>query len=418
MASQTFRSLRERNAKLFFLGLAVSNIGTWVQTTASAALVYRITGRATAVGLTIATQFVPMLLLGAWAGAVADRTNRRRMTLLTQALLAAQALVLGVLDLTGHIGLPGIYVLSAILGVVSAIDNPSRRGFVTELIDAEDISNAMALNTAVMTGSRIFGPALAAVLTAAVGTGWCFIINAASFGAILGALFGIDTSKLRPVIRSAPGGQPVREALRFVRSSRRLLIVFGVLTIVSTFAFNYSVSFLRLADKRFGNPSLFGWLLAVSSIGSLTGSLLVAGRQRVTIREMLWSCALMGTSGLVVAWAPHVGVAFVATIPLGIGGAGLLSISNAIVQVESPPEMRSRLLALVAVAFLGSTPIGSPITGWIADHISAEWSLAYGSTSALLCFAIAGLLLTRASRNQPRQPPQLQPRQQDHESTR
>lgn len=395
MASQTFRSLNERNAKVFFLGLLVSNVGTWVQITAMSALVYRITGRATDVGLTIATQFLPMLLFGAWAGALADRSNRRKMTLITQGLLAAQATLLGVLDLTGHINLTGMYALSLAMGMINAIDNPARRGFVIELVDPTNISNAMSLNTAVMTGSRIFGPALAAVLTKSVGTGWCFIINAVSFAAILLALLSMDKNNLRPPTVAPRGGKPVREALRFVRGNRRVLVVFAILAISSTFAFNYSVSFLRLADKRFGDEQLFGWLLATTSIGSLIGSLRVANRQRVQVRDLLICATYVGCAGLAVSWAPNTLVAFVCCVPLGYGGAGLISCSNAIAQQECPPEMRSRLLALVAVAFLGSTPIGSPITGWIADHVGAEWSLAYGSIITLGLVLVAGILLAR-----------------------
>jgi MFS family permease len=404
MASQTFRSLQERNARIFFLGLLVSNIGMWVQLTASSALVYRITGRSTVVGLTIATQFLPMLLFGAWAGAVADRVNRRKMTLITQSLLAIQALTLGVLDLTGHVGLPALFVLSGIMGLINAMDNPARRGFVIELVDPANISNAMSLNTAVMTGSRIFGPALAAVLTAKVGTGWCFIINAISFAAILGALLSLDKTKLRPAVTAARGGKPVREALSFVRHDRRVLMVFAVLTVSSTFAFNYSVSFLRLSDKRFGNEDLFGWFLASSAVGSLIGSLQIAKLELVRVRNLLLNAALLSVSGLAMAWSPNSVFAFACSVPLGIGGAGLISSSNAIAQQECPPAMRSRLLALVAVAFLGSTPIGSPITGWIADHIGAEWSLAYGSIATLAVVGFAVVMLARS-----RTPTELRP---------
>ena len=183
--SATFRSLRYRNARLFFAGLAVSNVGTWLQLTAMSLLVYRLTGEATAVGISVALQFLPMLLLGAWAGALADGVDRRRMAIITQSLLAVQALTLGVLDLSGAINLPLIYGLSLVLGVINAFDNPARRALVTELVEPQDIPNATSLNTAVMTGSRILGPALAAVLVATIGTGWCFIANGVSFAAII-----------------------------------------------------------------------------------------------------------------------------------------------------------------------------------------------------------------------------------------
>ena len=396
MASQTFRSLRERNAKVFFLGLLVSNVGSWMQLTAMSLLVYRITGKATDVGLVVATQFLPTLLLGAWAGALADRVDRRKMTLITQALLAVQALVLGLLDLSGHINIPAIYVLSLAVGIVNAMDNPARRGFVTELVDEVDIPNAISLNTAVMTGSRIFGPALAAVLTTTIGTGWCFMINAASFLAILVALFSMDLSRLRPAVTAKRGGTPVRDALRFIRGNSRVLMVFLVLGVVSTFAFNYSVSLVRLADKRFGDKELYGWLLAAVSVGSLVGSLRTARLQVVTVRYFLANTALLGVSGIAMAWSHGLVMALVLAVPLGIGGAGFVAGTNAIAQQECPPEMRSRLLALMAVAFLGSTPIGAPITGVIGDHVSAEWSLAYGGVISLMCVAVAWFVLTRS----------------------
>ncbi len=395
-SSQTFRSLQNRNARVFFLGLALSNIGTWLQLTAMSTLVYSITGKATDVGLTIATQFLPTLLLGAWAGAVADRVDRRLMTLITQSLLCAQAVVLAVLDLIGVINLPIIYALSLTVGVINALDNPARRGFVTELVDPVDIPNAMSLNTAVMTGSRIFGPALAAVLTRTIGTGWCFAINAASFLAIVVSLVTIDRSTLWPTVRAPRGGTPVRDALRMVAGNRRLLLVFVVLTIVSTVAFNYSVSLVRLADKRFDDAGLFGLMLAVVSIGSLAGSLRTANLQTVSVRYFLINTVVLGVAGIGVAWAPNVPVALVVCIPLGFGGAAFISASNSISQQECPPEMRSRILALIAVAFLGSTPIGAPITGWIGDHVSAEWSLAYGSVLALVAAIAAAAMLTRA----------------------
>ena len=407
MASQTFRSLRERNARIFFLGLALSNVGTWLQLTAMSTLVYSITGKATDVGLTIATQFLPTLLLGAWAGALADRVDRRRMTLITQSLLGAQAVLLAVLDLTNVINLPIIYVLSLVVGVINALDNPARRGFVTELVDPVDIANAMSLNTAVMTGSRIFGPALAAALTSTIGTGWCFAINAVSFGAILVSLFAIDTSALRPAVRAERGGTPVRDALRLVGSNRRLLIVFALLTVVSTVAFNYNVSLVRLADQRFGDSDHFGWLLAAVSVGSLLGALRTAAMQVVSVRFLVLNTVLLGVFGVATAWAPGIVAALALSIPLGFGGAAFISASNAISQQECPPEMRSRILALVAVAFLGSTPIGAPLTGWIGDHVSAEWSLGYGSLVSIAAAGLAVLVLVGLARSQASVPVQV-----------
>ena len=390
-----FRSLRNRNAKYFFAGVLVSNVGTWMQFTASAFLLYRLTGKATDLGLNVMFQFLPMLLLGAWAGAIADRHNRRRMTLITQTGLALQSIVLGVLDLTGNINIGVVYVLSLALGVINAFDNPARRGLVTELVDVEDIPNAVSLNTAVMTGSRIFGPALAAALVGPLGTGWLFVINGLSFAAILLGIVVMDVSLLRIAPPAPRGGKPVREAIGFIRNDHVLRPLFVVLVIVSTFAFNYSVVLPKLADSRWGSENSFGWLLAVVSVGSLIGSLMTAGRETVSLRWFNWSVFVLAVSNIALAWAPNLALAFVFAVPLGAGGAGFIASVNSISQVMSPPNMRGRLLALGAVAFLGSTPVGGPVTGWIADHISPEWSLGYGGVIALLCCAWMATVMKR-----------------------
>jgi len=391
-----FRSMRHRSARLFFIGLSVSQIGTWIQLTAMSLLVYRLTGKAADVGITLLCQFVPMLALGVWAGAIADRANKQKMAFVTQALQAIQAITIGCLELAGLVNLPVVYVMSFTLGVIAAVDNPARRGFVIELVPPDDISNVISLNTAVMTGSRIFGPAIAALLVEPLGAGWLFIINGISFAAILWPIAVIDRSTLHVAPPAARGGTPVRDALRYVRHHRELFTIFVVFTIVGTFAFNYNVSFLKLGDARFHSGSaVFGWLLALSGVGSLAGSLMTAGRTLVTPRWFFASAVLLGVSGFGVSFAPNVWIAYAITLPLGAGGAAFIASLNAISQQDSPPDMRGRLLALGAVAFLGTTPIGAPITGWIADHVSAEWSLAYGSATALVATAVG--VLVRAS---------------------
>jgi MFS family permease len=395
-ASQMFRSLRHRNARRFFVGMSFSMIGTWVQSTAMNLVVYRLTGRATDVGITLLCQFLPMLVLGVWAGGLADRVNKRRMAITTQSMFAAQAIALGILDLTGVLSLPVLYAMSFGLGVIGAIDNPARRGFVVELVEPADIPNVLALNTAVMTGSRIFGPALAAMLVRPLGSGWLFVVNGLSFLAILVPMVRADVSLLHPAPPAPRGGQPVREALRFVRRSPRLWTLFVAFTLVGTFAFNYGVSLLKLADVRFGDENLFGWLLAMVSVGSLIGSLVSAGRPRMTTAWFVGSVSLLGASGLALSWAPSVWIAYVLAVPVGAAGGGVLAAFNGISQTESPPEMRGRLLALGAVAFLGTTPIGAPVTGWVADRVSAEWSLGYGSALALAIGGYGAVALRRS----------------------
>ncbi len=391
----TFRSLRHRNARLFFVGLIVSNVGTWMQSTALSILVYRLTGRGTDVGITLLCQFLPMLLLGVWAGSVADRVDKRRMALWTQSAMGAQALLLGGLTLAGLTTLPVVYLLSLVLGVLAALDNPARRGLVVELVERDEIMNVLALNTAVMTGSRIFGPALAAVLVDPLGAGWLFIVNGLSFIAIVAPMLAMDVSRLNPSPQAPRGGRPVRESLSFVRHHRTLAVLFVTFTVIGTFAFNYSVSLLKIADARFGDERLFGWLLTASSVGNVIGSLFTAGRGSVGMRYFFSAAVLLGVSGLALAWSPSVWWAYVVALPLGAGGAAMIAALNGITQTESPPDMRGRLLALGAVAFLGTTPIGAPVTGWVADKVSAEWSLAYGSVITLTCVAFAATVHRR-----------------------
>ena len=384
-----FRSLNFFNARLYFAGLLLSTIGSWVQLTATSYLVYRLTGRASDLGYNVAFQFLPMLVLGTWAGSFADRFDRRKIMLVTQILLAVQALVLGVLDLTNNISLPVVWGLSLFLGIIGAIDNPARRGLITELVPIAQLSNAMSMNTTVMTGSRIFGAALAAVLIGPLGTGWLFVINGLSYAFMIYGIVGLRQAEMVPAVKRPAGGQPVRDVFRFVRSNRRLSSMFFVYVVVSTFAFNYSVVFPKLADVNWGSEDAFGWLMTVTGVGSIFGALVTARFTRVSLRWLVINVAVLGASNMVMAFVPNLWWAYLLCLPLGFGGAAMIASGNAISQQESPPDMRGRLLALTAVAFLGSTPIGGPITGLIADYVSLEWSMAYGG---VMCFFCVGVL--------------------------
>ena len=384
----TFRTLRHRNAKLFFGGMLVSNVGTWMQATAQALLVLRLTGKGTSLGLITAAQFLPMVLLGPWAGVLADRTNRRRMTILTQTGLTLQAVVLAAADLAGKATVGLVAVLAFVLGVFSALDNPARRGLVTELVDEGDVANALSLNTAVMTGSRVFGPALAGLLVASVGTGWCFAGNAVSFLAVLVGLLLMRPADLRVAPRAPRGGRPLRDSLAFVGRDPLLRPMFVALLVVSTFAFNYNVSLPLLVKRSLhGGPSAVGWLLAVTSVGSVIGSLNVASRRHVGAGVFAWAMLLLGLAATALGAMTSLPTAFLAAVPMGAGGAAFLAATNGIMQPRTPAHMRGRLLALQATAFLGSTVVGGPITGWIGDHVGAGWSVTYGGIITLATVA-------------------------------
>lgn len=389
--SGIFRSLKYFNAKIFFASLLFSNIGSWLQLTASSLLIYRLTGNAADLGYNVAFQFLPMLVFGTWCGALADRHNRRRIAIITQSALAGQAFLLGVLDLTGFINVPIVYALSLLLGIIGAFDNPARRGLVTELVPPVDLPNAMSLNTAVMTGSRIFGAAIATLLVGPLGTGWLFILNGFSYAAMIYGIAGLRKSEMYPAMQRPAGGSPVRDVFRYVAGNRRLLTMFSVYLMVSTFAFNYGVALPKLADVRWGDARAFGWIMATTGIGNLAGALLTARLKIVSMRWFVGNIALLGMSAIGLAFAPNLLVAFLLSVPLGLGGAAMIASGNAISQQESPPDMRGRLLALTAVAFLGSTPIGGPITGLIADNLSVEWSLAYGGVIAIICAVVTSV---------------------------
>jgi MFS family permease len=390
----TFRALRHRNARLFFGGLWVSQVGSWMQTVAVALQVKRLAPlrwEGLLLGVALASQYVPILLFGAWFGAFADQRNRLRLTMLTQSLMAVQAIGLAVLTFTHTANIPVILVMALLLGVISTIDNPARRGVVIELVDPSGMANVMALNTATMTGSRAMGPAIAAALIPFIGFGGCYLVNGISFAGIVGSLLLIDRSALH-ISRPAPrGGTPVRDGLRLVRCDPSLARIFIVMVVVSTFAFNYQVALPLLGDKQWHvSDTWFGVLFAVVSAGSFAGSLWVAGRPELTEGMYYGFTALLGVSIVLMSFVPSVWWAVALAVPMGIGGAGFLAVGNALSQLRTPPEMRSRILALVAVAFLGSTPIGGPITGLVGDRLGADWSLAYGGiiTMAIVAWGV------------------------------
>lgn len=381
----TFRSLRHSNMRIYFVGLLVSNIGSWLQFTATSVLIYGIDKKATDVGLNTLFQFLPMLILGAWAGGFADRHDRRTIAIYTQALLGLQAVFLAAANFTGNATMPVIFASSLVLGIINAMDNPARRGLVTELVESHEISNAMSLNTTVMTGSRIFGPAMAGLLIGPLGTAWLFTLNAFSFIAVLVSLFLIKRKEMFAVPVTQRSPKPVREAFAFVNADPLLKRTFIVFTIVSTFAFNFGVVLPKLVDVRWATPAAFPWMLTMISIGSIAGSLATARLPQATPRWFMWATGLCGVSAIGLAWSPNLVIAFMVALPLGAGGTACVAAMNGLSQMNTPPEMRGRMLALVAVAFLGSTPIGGPITGWVADAVGVEWALAYGGIVALLC---------------------------------
>jgi MFS family permease len=337
-----------------------------------------------------------MLLLGAWAGAVADRSNRRRLVFITQAAAAVQALGLAVAGFMGWFSLPLLCGFALVLGVINAMDNPARRSLHAEIVDHDEIVNAMALNTAVMTGSRVVGPALGGLLVGPLGASWCFLINGVSYVAILGALSTMDKGLIRPLPRTAKAKGQVRDGLRYAWSDPTIRVTMIGLVVVSTIAFNFNVTLPLLVQSTFHRGSgAYGAMLAVDSAGSVIGSLFIAARHTATLRTTVVAMAVFGVCMLAIAGAPNLALAFVLALPLGAGAAAWFSSTSGLLQTYGRPDMRGRILALQSTAFLGSTPIGSPVMGFIADHTNARWPLAVGGIATLLTVAWTASVVRR-----------------------
>ncbi|CAM9551073.1 unnamed protein product [Discosporangium mesarthrocarpum] len=397
--SRVFASLSERNVRIFFAGLGVSNIGTWAQTTAVVLLVTRLGGEGLEIGLAVAAQFLPVLILGLPAGSLADRRDRHRITLLTQMGMAIQAFALGFIDLSGLATIPLVCGLTAIYGTLSALDTPARRAFSTELVPPERLANVLSLSTSVMTGARIFGPSIAAFVAAEYGTAWVFLGNGASFLAMIVGLLRIDRDRLHRVPTAPRSPKPIREGLAAVWSDPALRMLLVVLTLVATFSFNHLVYLpLVVRDQLMASEQTFGWVLSCMGIGNVLGALLVA---RLVVVPLAWfyvPTIALGAFMSVIAFSARTEVVLLLAIPMGIAMTALISSSGVILQQRSDASLRARLMALTSVILMGSTPIGGPVTGWIADEAGVFDATVYGGVIAVA----AGLIgLLRSSRREP-----------------
>jgi MFS family permease len=395
---ETFRSFRVRNFRVFFVGQAISQIGTWLQFIAQALLVLQLTDSGIALGLVTAFQFLPVLVFGAWAGVISDRVDKRRLMLVTQTLMMLFALVLGVFVLSGHITVIGVYVLAALTGTANAFDNPSRRVMITELVGDAEMANAVSLNSALITGARVVGPALAAWLIHGVGIGWCFIANAASFVAMLVALLMIDPATLHATERVTKQKGQIVEGFRYVWAHEELRLAVLMMGVVATLSFNWQVLLPLLAEHDFhGNENTYAFITTVFSIGSLAGSLLIARRTTMDNRFLARASIGLGVASLLMALAPNPLTAALIGSLAGAAGIAFLSATMTALQLHSIPVMRGRVMALYSILFLGSTPIGGPLAGWIAQVFGTRWSIGLGAVAALTSgFAGLAVLKRRA----------------------
>jgi MFS family permease len=390
VTADTFASLRVRNYRLFFVGQVVSVSGSWMQRVAQLWLVLHLTGSGVALGLVAAIQFLPMLLFGAAGGLLADRMDKRRLLMVTQTLMALLGLLLGVLTLTGAIQLWMVYVLALLIGAVVAVDNPARQSFVMEMVGRQQLINAVSLNSAVFTSARVIGPAIAGVLITLIGTGWCFVFNAASFGAVLLALVAMDPSRLFRSEAPARARGQLLEGLRFVLSRPDLRTPLALLAVVGTLALNFTVILPLLARYTFhGDASTYGLLFAVLGVGSLAGALFTASRREPSVRLMLGSLALFGFFMLAGALAPTLALEVACLIPMGIAALAFQTTTNTLIQLRAEPALRGRVMALYSVVFLGTTPIGAPIVGWLAQEFGPRVGLATGGVAVIMAAGVA-----------------------------
>ena len=380
----TFSSLRHRNFRLFFIGQSISNSGNWLTNVALTLLVLRLTATGVGVGLLAACQFGPMLLFSAWGGAVADRSDKRRLLLVTQSLEMAQSIALAVLAFMSHPPLVALYALALVGGVLLSLDNPLRRSFVSEMVPAEDLPNAVVLYSTIVNLSRIFGPSLAGLLVVTTGYGWCFTIDAVSYLAVIACLLMMRPAELHRQPTPSASTQPVREGLRYVRSVPKLWVSFTMQAAVSMLAYNFNVTLPLFVTKGLGaGEGTFTMLYSVLSFGSVVSALVVAHRTLVTMRDVVRGAAALGVSLLLLSMVP--GVAWAVPAVFLVGAASLLYMTGTttIVQLEARRDMHGRLLALQTVLLGGSAALGGPLLGWIADTAGARMLMVIGGVVSL-----------------------------------
>ena len=392
-----FRSLRVRNYRLFFTGQVVSNIGTWMQRIAQDWLMLSLTGSSTAVGVTMALQFLPMLLFGLYGGVLVDRFPKRRLLFLTQSSMAVTGLTLAALTLSGHVQVWHVYVAALAVGMATVVDNPARQSFVSEMVGPEHLQNAVSLNSANFQSARLVGPAVAGVLITTVGTGWAFLYNGLSFVAPITGLLLMRTRELHPARRAPRKKGQLREGLSYVAGRPELLWPIVLVGFIGTFGFNFPVWLSAYADDVFhsgaGSYSLFNTLMAV---GSVSGALLAARRGTARLRVLIAGALAFGLLEIVAALAPAYWMFAALMVPIGMFGLTVNVTTNTAIQMGTDPVMRGRVMALYMMVFLGGTPLGAPIAGWVTDAYGPRAGFVAGGVVSTVAAVTVGLVLVRA----------------------
>jgi MFS family permease len=396
--SPTFTSLEVRNYRLWAAGALVSNIGTWMGRVGQDWLVLTVLtdGSATALGIVTGLQFLPFLLLAPWAGLIADRFPKRRTLLLTQSMLAATSLVLGLLAVTGMAQLWQVYLIAFVQGVTTAIDNPARQAFVSEMVPADKLTNAVALNSASFNGGRLIGPGLAGLVIAWWGTGEALLLNTVTFLFVIVALLRLRVSELRPA-PLARGRGGIREGFHYVRQRRDIQLVMLLVFVLGTFGMNFQITMALMATKVFDKGAgEFGLLGSIMAIGSLTAALLSARRKEARLRVLLLALVGFTVSATLAAAAPTYWLFALALVPVGLTALTALTTANAMVQTRVAPEMRGRVMALYMAIFMGGTPAGAPLIGWISEQFGPRWTIGIGAVAVGLTLIGVSVWLGRS----------------------
>ena len=393
---RALQSLSVPNYRRYFAGQIVSLSGNWMQTVAEMWLVVSITGSGVSVGLTAALQFLPMLVLGAYGGVVADRVDKRRFLMVTQVLAALPPLTLFALAETGGAQVWAIYVLVFARGLVNAFDNPARQAFVSELVGTEGVVNAVSLNSVIVHTARIAGPAVAGVLIATLGVGPCFALNALSFGAMFVALRGMDPAALHLSRRAVRARGQIREAAREAWRRPALRVPLLMMVLVGTLSFNFQVLLPLFASTTWHGTALaYALLTSAMGVGSVAGALVSGARGRVSPNLLVAAAALFGVAELAAAAAPSLALQALALVPLGAASVTFAAGVNSSLQLAAPDHLRGRIMALYSVVFIGSTPIGAPLVGWLAETAGPRSGLVLGAVAALTAAAAAQGFLRR-----------------------
>jgi MFS family permease len=394
---RTLSALSSRNFRLFFIGQTVSNTGNWLTMVALTLLVLHRTGSGASVGILAACQFGPILLLSAWAGVIVDRHDKRRLLVITQALEMCQSFVLAGLAFAHQSPLVLFYVVAAAGGCMLAFDNPVRRTFVSEMVPTTDLANAVTLYSAMVNISRILGPAIAGVLIVTVGYGWCFTFDAISYVTVMIALSMMRTSELRRVAVTPRGRGQVRAGLKYIAHIPDLWIPFAMLLIVGTISYNFTVVFPLFVEKGLhAGDSAYTILYSSFSAGSLIGAVLVARRKVVTVRTIAVGAACLGIAMLALSAVPNVATAYLVAVVVGAASVAYMTATQAIAQIRTEQQMIGRVISLQTVLLIGTTPIGGPILGLLADVIGARAPVVIGGVGALVA-ALFGIVAIRRS---------------------